>query len=404
MTPTATPTSLELLSRRVDAISLTTSTLRELSFDAPVQREFIDYDEARVHLVEDFQDDRAEIEAQGDLFVTLGALEKGVDLYELLLDVYGEIILGFYEPEDEKIFVVLQDSVFGPLDELTMAHELVHGLQQQHYDIHSLGESVEGNLDKSLAFAALREGDATLAERLYMIQYMDQDETAEAQEAQASVDLSSFLAAPSVLQRIIAFPYTGGLGFAVTLFRVTNSWRPVNEAYAQPPASTEHILHPDKYLDGEQPIVVEVPALAEALGEGWDSLWEGTLGEFFLFAYLETWTEPQDAVTAAEGWGGDSYVLLRGPEGDNLVAWILEWDTSEDAVEFFDIVRDAAEVRTDARWAPDGEDDSSWLMDLGDQSLFAGIDGSRTVLIFAPDQDALASARSAIDTGAVSGP
>ena len=277
-------------------------------------------------------------------------------------------------------------------------------MQQQYYDIHSIGESVEGNWDQSLAFAALREGDATIAESLYMFQHLDEDQAAEAQEAQASVDLSRFLAAPSVLQRTIAFPYTAGPGFVVTLFRVTNSWNPVNEAYARPPASTEHILHPEKYLAEEEPIVVEVPALAGALGEGWEPVWESTLGEFFLFAYLETWTEPQDAVTAAEGWGGDRYTLLRNPEGDNLLAWILEWDTPQDAVEFFDTFRDATEVRTDARWTPGGEDDASWMMDLADQSLFVGLVGSRTVLIFAPDQDILAAARSAIDSGTDSRP
>ena len=106
VTPTATPTSLEQLSRRLDAIALTTATLRQLSFEAPVERKFIDQEEARIHLVEDFEEDRTEIEARGALLVTLGVLEKGVDLSELLLDVYGEIILGFYEPEDEKIFVV----------------------------------------------------------------------------------------------------------------------------------------------------------------------------------------------------------------------------------------------------------------------------------------------------------
>ena len=107
---------------------------------------------------------------------------------------------------------------------------------------------------------------------------------------------------------------------------------------------------------------------------------------------------------AAQGWGGDSFLLMSGPDGGRLLVWVLEWDTPEDAVEFFDVFRDSMETRTEDRWAPTGEDDSGWVVDLGDQSLFAGIDGTGTVLIFAPNSNVLAAARAAIASGQDSGP
>ena len=402
--PTATPTSSESLSRKLDAIALRTASIRGLSFDSPVEREIVDPEEARVLLIENFEEDRDDIEDEEALLITLGAIEEGVDLYELLLDIYGEIVLGWYDPEDERIFVIERTPDFGALDELTLAHEIVHGLQQQRFDIHSVRESVKDNSDRSLAYSALIEGDASIAETLYRLSHLDEEQTAEVREAQSSADLGSFMAAPHILQRTISFPYGAGFQFVASLYLTNEDWNLVDEAHASPPASTEQVLHPEKYLDGEGPIVVELPSFAGPPWGEWEPVWDSTLGELYLLAYLETWTGFEDAGRAAQGWGGDSFLLMRGPDGGHLLIWMLEWDTPEDAAEFFDVFRDSMETRTEDRWAPTGEDDSGWVIDLADQSLYAGIDGTGTVLVFAPNSDVLTAARSAIDSGQGSGP
>ena len=401
--PTATPTSSESLSRKLDAIALRTASIRGLSFASPVEREIVDPEEARVLLIENFEEDRDDIEDEEALLITLGAIEEDVDLYELLLDIYGEIVLGWYDPEDERIFVIERTPDFGALDELTLAHEFVHGLQQQRFDIRSIRESVKDNLDRSLAYSALIEGDASIAETLYRLSHLDEEQTAEVREAQSSADLSSFMAAPHILQRTISFPYGAGFQFVASLYLTNEDWNLVDEAHASPPASTEQILHPEKYLDGEGPIVVELPSFAGPPWGEWEPVWDSTLGELYLLAYLETWIGFEDAGRAAQGWGGDGFLLMRGPDGGHLLVWMLEWDTPEDAAEFFDVFRDSMETRTEDRWAPTGEDDSGWVIDLADQSLYAGIDGTGTVLVFAPNSDVLVAARSAIDSGQGSG-
>jgi hypothetical protein len=70
-------------------------------------------------------------------------------------------------------------------------------------------------------------------------------------------------------------------------------------------------------LEGEAPIAVPLPDLVEGLGAEWEMLWTTTLREFFIFAYLERCVEP--ATAAAGGWGGDSYVLLRGPDDGHVL-------------------------------------------------------------------------------------
>ena len=402
--PTATPTSSEQLSRRLDAIALRTASVRGLSFDSPVERDIVGGEEAEALLKENFEEDRDDIEREEALLATLGAIDEGIVLYDLLLNIYSEIVLGWYDPEDERIFVVERTAGFGALDELTLAHEFVHGLQQQRFDIRSIRESVEDNPDKSLAYSALIEGDASIAETLYRLNHLDEEQADEVRRAQRSADLSSFMAAPHILQRTISFPYGAGFEFVASMYLTTEDWSIVNEAHANPPASTEQVLHPEKYGAGEEPIVVEVPAFAGRPWEEWEPVWDSTLGELYLLAYLEIWTAFDDAARAAQGWGGDSFLLMRGPDGGHLLVWALEWDTPEDAAEFFDIFRDSMETRTEDRWAPTGEDDSGWAMDLAEQSLFAGIYGTRTVLIFAPDREVLTAARGAVGSDGSAGP
>src|SRR5439155_12188100 len=58
------------------------------------------------------------------------------------------------------------------------------------------------------------------------------------------------------------------------------------------------------------------------------------LGEFgtrlFLFRHLGS---TNVAATAAAGWGGDRYAVVRTPKGDGI-AWVSTWDTSNDVAEF----------------------------------------------------------------------
>ena len=64
-----------------------------------------------------------------------------MDLNDLLLSLYGEAVLGFYTAEEEKLYVVQDAEQFGPPQVKTFAHEYVHGLQQQHFDIDGIRDN-----------------------------------------------------------------------------------------------------------------------------------------------------------------------------------------------------------------------------------------------------------------------
>ena len=402
--PTITPTpSAEVsLSNAMDGVALRATTLRNLSQTGPIERALVTREQAMAHLSKELAEDRDEVEVDEELYVTLGLLSGESSYYDLLLSVSTEVLLGFYDAEEEKIFVVAEGkSQLDPRDQITFAHGQVHALQQQHFNTHSIRERLKGNSDMSRAFRALTEGDASVVETLYTVSHLDREEQAQLQEdIQAqSAGLQAFNSAPQVVQRLITFPYIIGPRFVVSLFLTTNSWRPVDQAYGNLPRSTEQILHPQKYMSGEEPVIVELPDIAGALGEGWVLTRRDTMGEFFLFAYLETGTDPERAQSAATGWGGDSYSLLKGPDDENLLVSLIAWDDQDEAREFFDTILEVVRVRTEAEWQQTGVDETSFVMDLPDQDIYVRLDAEGTLLIFAPDAQTLETARAAVQGG-----
>jgi hypothetical protein len=142
---------------------------------------------------------------------------------------------------------------------------------------------------------------------------------------------------PKVLQESLLFPYTAGLSFVQAL-QASGGWDAVNGAFRDPPASTEQVLHPEKYASHEAPIDVTLPAdLPAKLGSGWTKGLEDTLGEFQLKVWLDQaggGSGGPSADTAAAGWGGDRVMLLDGPNGARAIALKTAWDSAADASEF----------------------------------------------------------------------
>ena len=111
------------------------------------------------------------------------------------------------------------------------------------------------------------------------------------------------------------------------------SYKGVNDALADPPQSTEQVLHPEKYLDKprDEPMPVSLPPLTNTLGAGWTYRDTDTMGEFDLKEMLQI--NNVDDANAWEGWGGGRYALYQ--KGDAaLVILGTVWDTSTDATEF----------------------------------------------------------------------
>lgn len=389
-------TQTDPLSEALDTLGDRASLVRSLFSRQIIERRFLTRQQLSERLLEDFEEDREEVLKFEELYEALGILDPDESLFDIFLAMHSEGVLGFFDTEEEKIYLVSDGSELGAQDQLTYVHEYVHGLQQQYYDINTKFNDLEENSDRSLAFRGLIEGDASVSEVLYMLQHMDEEEQAEARSGSSDSSFDAFRAAPHVIQRTFTFPYVEGFQFVAALFTAINDWDLVDEAFAVLPQSTEQVLHPDKYTSGEAPVTVDLPHVSATLGEGWSERLTDTFGEFFIQAYLEMSVPTERASLAATGWGGDRFILLKSDDDETLLYALITWDAEDEAREFFEAFLEFNEVRTGSTWEQPAEDDGTdRLMSLDGQVVFLGWTGSDTLLIFAPDMEVLEAARSA---------
>ena len=313
--------------------------IRELQPKRPVDPTILDGRGLQKVVADGFdKDNPAELIGANQLiYQALGMLPKTASLKDLYLKMLGSQVLGLYSPDDKKLYVVSRSGAVGPLERTTFAHEFTHALQDQNFDLGSLKLDEIGQGDRSFGRLSLVEGDATLSMTDWELKHLTPADLTEllrqSTEDPSTAQLQSM---PAILRESLLFPYTQGLAFVEGL-QLSGGWQAVDAAFAKPPASTEQILHPEKYKSGEQPTAVSLPAdLATKLGAGWSVPLVDTFGEFQLGVWLRQ--SPGIAKAAADaaaaGWGGDRIAALRGPKGAWAVVLRTAWDTEKDASEF----------------------------------------------------------------------
>ncbi|HEX7118098.1 MAG TPA: hypothetical protein VF212_04885 [Longimicrobiales bacterium] len=294
-----------------------------------------------------------ELEGIRAAYVAFGLMPDTLDLRRLMLDLYTEQVVGYYDPDAEALYVV--EGV--PPAELrpVVVHELVHALQDQHADLDALMARERGN-DRQTAAQAAIEGHATLV----MFAWLMESRTGGAVDARQLPDLTPqleplleaqneqfpvFRSAPRIIRRTLLFPYVSGAGFVQALWRAEP--RAAGAGYPAPlgerlPASTEQVLHPqERFLDGRD---APTEVALSAVEGGWRSLYESTLGELETSILLsEHLGEGADSL--AVGWDGDRYALLESPAGERALVWVSVWDSPAAADRFADAYRRVLDAR-----------------------------------------------------------
>ena len=371
----------------VDEIKANVSATRELSPTAEVAYQVLTEEELRLRYESEFDDEeRASLADDQAMLALLGVVDPDLDLAQLYVDLSAEQISGFYSLE-ERIFYLVDRGGTTTDDELTLAHEYTHALQDQHYDLNGLDDQA-ANSDERLAIRALVEGDAMLAMMLYADKYVSAFDLMQAVTEAAGVESDVLDTSPLFIRGHRMFAYEHGEEF-VTALHDRDGWEAVDAAYAKPPRSTEQILHPERYRRGDDPVEVTLPDLAGALDGGWQEVDREVMGELALRLYLEEHAGPSLAELAAEGWGGDAYALLRkGQDGPYLVVMKTVWDDQKEADQFWSIFQIAMGHRRDYSEVVSslvGERDGVWWQ--SDAALTYGRqDGDEVLIIIGPDQ------------------
>ena len=126
------------LSGTLETLGDRASLVRSLFARRPIEREFITREDLSKRLLDEFEEDLEDVLKFEELYEVLGILSRDESLFDILVAMYSEGVLGFFDTEEERLYVVSDGEDVGPKDQLTYVHEYVHGLQQQHYDIHTV--------------------------------------------------------------------------------------------------------------------------------------------------------------------------------------------------------------------------------------------------------------------------
>lgn len=324
------------LDKEVMQVEKDASNVRGLAPKGDVPETFLTQTEMKSNLLNDITRDYPQEEAREDameLWLLRLLDDPKIDLLQLQIDLLGEQVLGYYDPKADELFVLRNQADLSPGSRQTLAHEFVHALQDQYYDLDKMLPDDSHDDDGSLAKRSLVEGDATMAGLSYARDYFTSAEIQEFLDESASADSSVLNSAPAYLRESLYFPYDAGTDFVNKLLAM-NGFQAVDDALADPPSSTEQILHPDKYFDSprDEPIQVDLRPLTVTLGTGWTMKDWGTMGEFDIRVILDE-NGAADPDGAAAGWGGGSYAFYQNGD-QSLMYTAVEWDDQSEADEY----------------------------------------------------------------------
>ncbi len=342
-TPTATYMPLNpTLMAQMDTIQREVSDLRGLPIKTQVPSYIVSIGRAEDMLKAEVIDDDylLALKNQQHALTALGMIKPTYDMVNLALNHLVDNIGGFYMNKTKDIFVI--GIRFSGIEHFVYSHEFDHALVDQTFNFSKMEDPAVCGQDaqRCEAVNALIEGDATFLMNQWWKQYASPQDYRDIAFYTPPLLAVPDDFSPPFLEKEVAFTYDYGLKFVTYLYERGN-WARVNQAYASPPASTEQILHPEKYITGEEPIPVADPVLATTLGDSWVPIESSTLGEFdtyLLLGYgadLNAQIADETAAAAAQGWGGDHYQVYYNASTDStsLAAhWV--WDSQGDADQF----------------------------------------------------------------------
>lgn len=310
-TGTASEHAGQVTPERVARIADRVERLRGLRFLRPVEVEVVAAAEARrVGLAELARTQTAqERRADEDLLKLLGLLPEDASMQAITEAIFAEQVAGFYDPRRDRLALVRGAGV----DDITLAHELVHALEDQHFDLERLGDG-PGD-DRAAAEQALAEGTATRVMQDYAARWPSDAPLGDALAGLAQFTTSTPL--PAYTMRSLIFPYLQGERFVSALRDAARGdWRLVDLALAsRPPVTTAEILAADRWLRAEQPQAVALHGAAVLPAAGsWRRLVGSTLGAEPVAALLSPTLGPSRGRTLTAGWRGGRYAFWRrGP-------------------------------------------------------------------------------------------
>lgn len=290
-----------------------------------------------------------EIHADELALKMFGLVPQDFDLRKSTVDLLTEQAAAFYDYDTKKLFL-LDDSSFTS-ETTTLAHELSHALADQHFNLDKFMDETPSNDDENLAHTAVVEGQASWLMIAYDQKESGQPPVPTADMLKSVVDSSEssmadypiLKASPLYVQQSLLFPYTQGTLFFDAVYKKIGK-RAFAAVFTDAPTDSAQIMHPERYFTHQRPTTPELPKLSST--EQRKELTEGSVGEFdhemLLRQYLG---QPKASELAPHLRGGQFEIFTIGKQHKPLLEYASEWDSDEQAANFFACYRKILEAK-----------------------------------------------------------
>lgn len=325
------------------------SVLREMSgitglpIKGPLKKRIISRPEIKQILTENLHKDYTpeELHVQEAELKAFGLVPPDFNLERFLITFYTEQAAGFYDPHTKTMFIA--DWVEPDVQQIVLAHELTHALQDQNFDLEKYLHGAADNDDATNARQAVVEGYAMAAMMQRMVAPMtiadlpSLDTMMSGLLDQQYKEFPAFSNAPFFFRFQSLFPYAQGTGFMQHGLAGGGSWERLNGLFLKPPSSTKEIFEPKYYYDNLPlpDVSLPRPPLLESDTQ-LHRLTENVFGELGYYSLLGQLISEAEAKAVATGWAADRYILYECP-GQNNYAIVARtrWSSADNALAFF---------------------------------------------------------------------
>ena len=188
--------------------------------------------------------------AWDDALHLLGVLEDEQTLEAVERRALTGQVAGIYIPRNRRLYVL---GAGGSAPRSVIAHEVVHALQDEHFQLtRGAFAPRPADRDGDARRAGARRGRRdrrAVALRLVALAARPRQRARAHAARDADADAAEV---PAFLQHELVYPYTAGQAF-VRALRARGGQRLVDRAFRNPPRTTAAVLDPARYLAGDPP-------------------------------------------------------------------------------------------------------------------------------------------------------